>query len=189
MYTENNKQDQQDWTSFLKGDRTAFSSLYQRYAKLLIQYGYKLNPKEEILRDTLQELFIELWNQRNQLANVQNVQVYLFKAFRYKLMRQLKKDRKQENLRIPLENYTIRASAETEWILNEMASNRTAIIRQRLNELPERQREVIHLKYFQGLSNSQISIIFQINEQSVANLLYRGLTKLRKKISKKSELW
>jgi RNA polymerase sigma factor (sigma-70 family) len=63
----------------------------------------------------------------------------------------------------------------------ETEENKDKIIRLNnlLNQLPPKQKEVIYLKFYKGLSNEQISQILNINYQSVKNHVYRSIVMLR----------
>lgn len=52
-----------------------------------------------------------------------------------------------------------------------------------MSKLTNRQREVIYLKYFKGLSNEEISVALGINKQSVANLLSEAIHQMKKDAS------
>ena len=86
------------WSQFKKGDKNAFAELYRQNSASLISYGLKICSDEELLKDAIQDLFVELWNSRENLAVADCVQFYLFKALRYKLIRA----GKQQQLRNPL---------------------------------------------------------------------------------------
>lgn len=49
-----------------------------------------------------------------------------------------------------------------------------------LNDLPDRQKEALYLRYYQGLSIEQIADTLKINYQSANHLLHRALVGLRK---------
>ncbi len=53
-----------------------------------------------------------------------------------------------------------------------------------LQQLPARQREVLHLRYFQEIKNQEISEIMGISYQSVCNLLQRAIKQMRVLIQK-----
>jgi RNA polymerase sigma factor (sigma-70 family) len=55
-------------------------------------------------------------------------------------------------------------------------------LKTKLEQLPERQREVIHLRYFQNLKNEEIADIINVNYQSVSNLLHRAVKNLKKQL-------
>jgi DNA-directed RNA polymerase specialized sigma24 family protein len=52
-----------------------------------------------------------------------------------------------------------------------------------MDGLTDRQREVILLRFFHGLEFHEISQVLQMNIQSVRNLLFRSLDKIRKDLS------
>src|SRR5579871_4559292 len=82
----------QHWLQFKGGDREAFAAVYRQHILFLIAYGLRLCPDRHLLKDQIQELFVELWHSRQNLASTGSVKFYLFKALRYKLIR-LEKNR------------------------------------------------------------------------------------------------
>jgi RNA polymerase sigma factor (sigma-70 family) len=173
--------DMQRWSQFKEGDREAFAAIYQQHILQLITYGLRLCPDQDLLKDQIQELFVELWHSRNNLAPVRSVKFYLFKALRYKLVR-LEKNRylSQRSARIafslgnPLEN-----PIETSIIENESRASQFESLRQALKSLSLRQQEAIQLRYFQGFTHEQIAGLMDLNYQSVSNLLHRALYRLK----------
>ncbi len=173
--------DMQRWSRFKEGDREAFASIYQQHILQLITYGLRLCPDQDLLKDQIQELFVELWQSRNNLAPARSVKFYLFKSLRYKLVR-LEKNRylSQQSARIafsldnPLEN-----PIETSIIENESRASQVASLRQAMKSLSLRQQEAIQLRYFQGFTHDQIAELMNLNYQSVSNLLHRALSRLK----------
>jgi len=173
--------DLQRWSRFKDGDREAFASIYQQHILQLITYGLRLCPDQDLLKDQIQELFVELWQSRNNLSPARSVKFYLFKALRYKLVR-LEKNRylSQQSARIafsldnPLEN-----PIETSIIENESRASQVASLRQAMKSLSLRQQEAIQLRYFQGFTHDQIAELMDLNYQSVSNLLHRALSRLK----------
>ncbi len=55
------------WKSLLKGDRRALGEIYTRYFDKLYNYGSKISHDAAITEDAIQDLFIELWNRRQNL--------------------------------------------------------------------------------------------------------------------------
>ena len=174
-----NSEDHKNWESFLEGDRVAFANLYKQHAEGLFKYGFKMTSNVELIRDSINELFIDLWNQRAQLSRVLKPKNYLIKAFRYKLLAGKKKETQFEKV-YPI-NEEVTSSIETEWISNEEQLEQINILYRSIDVLPDRQREVIHLKYLQNLSTKEIAEILDINPQSVTNLLVSRLNQPKKK--------
>lgn len=70
--------DRELWDSFKAGDDRAFSQIYETYADLLFSYGMRFTSNREIVRDTLQELFIKLYKNRKNLSTTDHIKFYLF---------------------------------------------------------------------------------------------------------------
>jgi hypothetical protein len=52
------------WKSFLKGDDKSFSLIYQQHIDGLFLYGSKLCADRELVRDCIQEIFVDLFLKR-----------------------------------------------------------------------------------------------------------------------------
>ena len=177
----NHKSDKELWELLRKSNKAAFSLLYKRHIHSLFGFGLKLTSEKELIKDTLQELFIEFWNKREALSSVEHVKVYLIKSFRYKLLRSVSKSNKAQTF--SLEELFMEIS-ELDLIETETSLERKRLLKEKLLQLPERQREVIHLRYFHNLKNEEIAEILEMNYQSVSNLLSRAIKNLKKKVIK-----
>ncbi|MES1160586.1 MAG: sigma-70 family RNA polymerase sigma factor [Bacteroidota bacterium] len=170
------------WLQFKNGDREAFAAIYQQHSVSLIAYGMKLCPDPDLLKDQIQELFVELWHSRENLSLTKSVKFYLLKALRYKLIRQ----EKNNAARIGIDRRSVALSGkcreepvETSLIEKEIHESQMALLRKAIKDLSLRQQEIIQLRFYQGLSNEQIAELMNMNYQSVSNLLYRALCRLK----------
>jgi RNA polymerase sigma-70 factor (ECF subfamily) len=82
------------WRQFKEGDKRAFSKIYHLYYQDLYTYGLKVTADPEVTEDCIQDLFLVLWNSRERVSYVQSAKAYLFKSFRGRLFKQLKKTKK-----------------------------------------------------------------------------------------------
>ena len=163
------------WDSFRQGNKNALAVLFERYYEVLYQYGIKVCRDAELVNDSLQDLFIEIWQQR-QPAPLLSLQAYLLKALRYKLIRAANKSRLTEpdpHL-LPFE-----MSHEHFLIQSEQDSAKIEALTQQLDQLSPRQREIIFLRYYQRLSYREICEIMHIEYQVARNQLSMALKKLR----------
>jgi RNA polymerase sigma-70 factor (ECF subfamily) len=169
------------WSQFREGDREAFAAIYQDHILQLITFGLRLCPDKDLLKDQIQELFVELWHSRKSLAPIRSVKFYLFKALRYKLVRLEKNrylSRQSARIAFSLDN-PLEDPIETSIIENESRVSQVACLRQAIKSLSHRQQEAIQLRYFQGFTNDQIAELMDLNYQSVSNLLHRALSRLK----------
>lgn len=169
------------WRSLAKGNTLAFSSLYNRYANPLFNYGMNICYDREIVKDCIQELFTWLWTKRNSLTDVDSVKYYLFKSFRNSLVKSINKSRKftDEPEDTFLESDL---SVEEKIIEADVSVLNESIVKSALGKVSKRQREILILRFFNGMDYTQISSMMGISVASAHNLLSKSLKLMRGKI-------
>lgn len=173
------QQDVHHWQAFRNGDQQALGLLFRQYYPDLYRYGNKICPDHEILEDCIQELFIELWQSKNDPPSI-SVKAYLLKAMKYKLLKLLRK--KQHTLLhadLP-ENMSFEISYEDFIIDRQNSEERASGVITAFNQLTNRQKEIIYLKFYQNLRYEEISEIMNINYQVARNLLHQAVKAMKK---------
>ncbi len=165
------------WQRFKAGEETAFAQLYQLHIQSLLSYGQKITPDRSQLHDAIHDLFVELWESRERIADVISVRYYLLKALRYKLLRNL--GNKPLVDLDKLDPIGSESTIEQELFQVEDAQLRTQQLERALSQLPKRQQEAIHLRYYQNLSNEEVAQIMGVNYQSACKFIYTALKTLK----------
>ena len=166
------------WESFLADDAVSFSLLFKRYYPDLFQYGNKICKEMAVLEDSIQELFLDIWKNRNPTPVV-SVKAYLLRALKYKLLKELEKnnyesfpsDQRDQPFDIPHEAFLIAAQDDRE---------KSERLVKALQQLSNRQKEIIYLKFYKELDYEEVSSIMNISYQAARNLLYQAVKSLRK---------
>jgi RNA polymerase sigma factor (sigma-70 family) len=166
------------WTAFASGDREAFSTLFRRFYPLLFQYGHKIIRDTEVLEDAIQELFLELW-QKPVAQPLRSVKAYLLQALKFKLYKSFR-HRQRFTSSNEEDSYGFELSKETLLITKEEDEERFKKICTALEQLSPRQKEVIYLKIYKGLSYEEVGEVMQLSYQVVRNLLYTALKAFKK---------
>ena len=170
------------WNAFRAGDEQAFATIFVEQYDALYNYGMKLVNDEELVRDSMQELFQKLWERRASLEAVEVIKPYLFKVLRNRISDNLKMASRRSARQQAYheeEAFEIIYSPEDFLIAEQFSSDQSARLLAVLNQLPRRQREVLYLKYFDGLSYEKISEVMNLTAQSVRNLVYRAISTLK----------
>ena len=181
LRSKTRQNEEQLWRSLQEGDVASFEIIYQNYANSLLAYGLKITTQQEIVNDALQDVFIHIWQKREFLPAVSNIRAYLLKSLRNRVIRILESRNLNEDSTQP--NHAVQESFEHQLVLEELADEQLSRVYQSIHHLPTRQREVIHLKYFQNFSTEEIASLLNINYQSVSNLLYKGIQKMRQQLN------
>lgn len=170
------------WNRFRQHDEQAFDELANRRYRLLFNYATKFTKDTELIKDCIQDLFLELWYRRTRLTDTSYVTVYLICALRNNLLRKLKLNNRLDDsadIAVSCEAFTDNLTVETMLISSESMSQRERKIRNAINRLPARQQEVIFLKFYEGLSNDEIAKVMEIERQTVSNFIYRAISQLK----------
>ncbi len=167
-----------NWVLFKNGNHNAFEKLYREHMSGLYDYGKRFSVETAIVEDCIQDMFIDLWNKREKLNDVENVKSYLFVTFKRRLIRMLTKNKVFDSID---ENNYFDIELSVESIMEKMEMDREKItkLKNAFEKLSKNQQHILYLKFYQGFSNKEISEILQINYQSTRNALTRALTKLK----------
>lgn len=168
------------WEKFLKGDKKAFTQVFDKYYEELYNYGIKLVKENYVVEDSIQELFLKLWKNKEKLHPVISLKPYLFKSFRHQLIDNINYTIRFENIEEQhQEKLEIVFSPEDFFITHQTEKEIREKLAKALNKLTKSQREAIYLRFFEELEFEEIASVLSINIQSVRNTIHRGMKSLR----------
>ncbi|WP_158856504.1 RNA polymerase sigma factor [Lunatibacter salilacus] len=169
--------DIQVWDQIKAGERAGMEALYIKYAQELFRLGMSIKGDRSLVKDCIQEVFLNLWQYQHTVKTTDNVKLYLFKCLSNKIHKEVGKDKKRYGNLIPEmeENLAYDQGQEQENSIEKR--KRLAEV---LNSLPARQHEVIQLLYFENHSYENTSAIMGINVQSVYTLAWKAIASLKK---------
>ena len=173
-----------EWSRFKNGDVNAFESIYRGYVKSLINYGLKITDDLDLIKDSIQDIFIELWKSRQNLADTDQPKFYLFRALRNKLSKAISQHSfiSEGEMQLSSDNLL------TEYVELEIADKEHQLqtkrtLQQLLKKLSKRQHEAIYLRFYHNFPYETIASMMNMNYQSVLNLMQRALKSMRKEYS------
>lgn len=148
----------------------------------LFRFALRFLNNEEEAKDVVQEVFIRVWNGREQMDQVQNWEAWCMRITRNLSLDRIRSlSRKstqpiEESINIRNESLTPHESAE--------ADENMQRINQLIAGLPEKQRQVIHLRDIEGYSYNEICDIMEIDLNQVKVNLFRARNSVREKLIK-----
>lgn len=180
-----NVADQQIWLEFQAGSESAYANIYKNHTSLLYNYGLKLVKDKQLIKDCIQDLFVELWNNKHRLGAVKSIKSYLYKSVRRKLLSESSRNRmvlhQTEDHYTPFE---IVCSPERSLINTQNSEEQQAQLKQAMGQLTEKQREVIYLKYYDRLSYEEIADVMSISTKATYKIMGRAIHFLKQHIDK-----
>ncbi|AWW32744.1 sigma-70 family RNA polymerase sigma factor [Echinicola strongylocentroti] len=171
------------WSLFKEGNESAFVLIYERYFEDLLQYGLMFSANENLVKDAVQELFIDLRKSRSRLGNTNNIKFYLFKCLKRRIV---KESKKWYNKILELKgdySFTVTYSHEQLLIDKQLNVEQIEKLNIALSQLNPRKREVIFYFFYEGLSYEEIRQMMGLsNIKSARNLLYKAISFLKEVI-------
>ena len=158
-------------TNLSHGDAKAFESLFMLYFPKLKLFLSGFLDSEAEAEDLAQDVFVKLWQNRLSLAEVENLNAYLYRIAKNTLYTYL--DRSYSPNTIPMEESFHIASVEE---LEEL-------IEVTIEKMPPKRKAIFCMSRKQGLSNDEIAFQLNISKRTVETHISAALTDLRKVIS------
>jgi RNA polymerase sigma-70 factor (ECF subfamily) len=178
------------WEDVRHGAQNAVGELFNRYTDVMLAYGLKFNPDREMIKDAIQNVFLQILNSQKRLGATDNVKAYLLLSLRRALARQASSVKTvplgSEELTFKVDLYYCSFINDTS--LDETTVNRRKKLIMALNALPSRQKEAVYLHYIQEMPLNKVSEIMDVNYQSTRNLIHRALLGLRESFGLSSRL-
>lgn len=173
-------EDVQLWNAFRAGDEQAFIFIYEDNFDRLYAYGLRIAGDECLVEDAIQEVFIDLKNNRSRINETDSIKFYLFKCLKRKLHREASKWlHKREELE-ESHSFSFTLSHEQFLIDKQMDEEELHELNRAIEKLSPRKKEMIYYFFYEGLDYAQIQELMGLeNVKSARNLLYKALDFLR----------
>lgn len=159
-----------------KDDKKALTLIYNAYWKPLFLSSYNLLKNKELCEEIIQDVFVDLWNNRGKIQIQISLKSYLYACTRYKVFAQF---RKQKMIRVELyedlEKKFQYATPETKIMHKELVAQVDAVV----ETLPKKCKNVYKLSRHEQLSHKEIAKKLKISTKTVENHIGFALKVLR----------
>lgn len=158
----------------------AIEAIFRRYYTKVCQAVIRVIKHPETTEDIAQEVFYELWKKREQLEISTSLGAYLRRAAVNRSLNYLRDQRMQfEEVEEPMLEERQTATASDQLELSELE----ALIREKIEALPDRCRIIFRLSRFEELSYKEIAHQLDISEKTVEHQISKALKYLRTQLA------
>ncbi len=164
---------------FIDGDRSAFGKLYQMYRKPALRFCITLLKDEAEAENVLHEVFLKIWERREQINPDLNFNSYLFTCLRNYAFDHFKRMEKDWKLREQyLQQMTHQLSEEA-----EDKDDQFQLLNEVVGSLSEKRKQVLLLNVYEGKSYQEIAELMEISKNTVKNQLVKARQILREQFA------
>ncbi|HEX9221598.1 MAG TPA: RNA polymerase sigma-70 factor [Gemmatimonadaceae bacterium] len=162
------------------GDERAFDSVFRTHYAHLVRVAESMLRERALAEEIAQEVMLELWRRRESLEVEQTFAAYLIRSTRNRALNHIRHQRvvAREAAAAAIEPQTSR-SAEEELLAVELQQ----AVREAIDALPEKSREVFRLSREQGLKYVEIASVLEISVKTVEKRMGQALSELRERLA------
>ena len=180
------------WLKIQYGDEKSLEALFKEINSTLCNYAYYLTGDQFAAEEIVQDVFLKIWQNRENIKLSGSLKSYLLKSVRnhsinYLLHKKTKKN--TVNKLQPDESWqTIRDIIEDDDFIVEKleAKDTEKKIKAIVDTLPEHCREVFLLSRIENKTNKEIALSLKISVNTVKTQIYRALTNIKDALNNKS---
>jgi len=176
--------DSRIWDEFRSGNESSFIYIYQNYFDKLYNYGLRITKDEDLVKDAIQDLFIELRKKRSHLGKTDSIKFYLFKCLKRKIIKEEGKWYSKLETIDHSHYFHLDFSHEQFIIDRQIDEEKQLRLNRAIEKLSPRKKEIIYYFYHEGLSYLQIQELMGLdNIKSARNLLYKAIDVLKEALT------
>lgn len=166
-----------------RGDEEAFGHLFRQKKDRLYSFLMRFSPSPEIVEDIIQDIFLKLWLNKEQLSAIENLDAYLVTLSKHQLINIIRRRAKETDILTSLsrdshwKNESNRAPENL--ALNETLEKLSATI----EKLPNQQKLAFYLSRQADLKHEEIASLMQISKNTVRNHIIQAMRTLKKSLT------
>jgi len=171
--------DHQLLSLFYQGDRMAFTEIYNRYWLVAYRSAIQVLKDEEACMDVLQDVFVWLWQHREQL-NITALKAYIITAVKFKMLNVIRQGKLKDLAysEIKVIDYEPESNIEVKELMR--------MIDEFAERLPSQARQIFYMSRYEHLSHKEIALKMGISEKTVKNQINISLKKLKSTLGRMS---
>jgi len=166
--------------SLRKGEEHAYELLFSEYYKVLTVFANKYVNDIETAKEIVQDLFVHLYEKRENLDINSSLKSYLFRSTHNRCINYIN----ARKIRTRHADYVMNTADVQENVL-EQEVNKTELeqaLYNAINQLPPKCRSIFKMNRFEGLSNGEIAERLKLSKRTVETQISKALRILRVKI-------
>ena len=148
----------------------------------LFRFAFRMLGSSEEAKDVVQEVMIKVWNGREQMVEIQNMEAWCMRITKNLSLDKLRMRQRRATDSID-EGFEVRQEALSPHENTELNESMLRI-NQLIAALPEKQRQVIHLRDIEGYSYNEICEMLELDMSQVKVSLFRARNAVREKLVK-----
>jgi len=159
-----------------------FVEVFKTHEHRLYALALKLTKSDQLAKDTVQDVFLKLWEHRLVIYNIENMEAWLYRVTQNKVLDFLRKAAADDRLKEAIWKNLSEILNDTETLVAAREYNQ--IIQKAIDRLPPQRKLIYRLNKEAGLNYQEIANELSISKHTVKNQLFNAIHSVRTFIAK-----
>ena len=171
-----------DFQKIKEGDAATFEKIFRLYYAALCMYAFSMTGRYDIAEEIIQDVFYNIWKDREHLQVYRSLKNYLYGAVRNHALRYLEQERVQQHYSEMMLNDSPPTDCSPQELLEykELES----LVANLLKKLPERRRQIFLMHRMERKKYKEIADFFAVSVKTVEAEMTKTYQALRQAIEK-----
>lgn len=183
---EPDRQLEQQWVKAVQhSDKKAFKKIFESYYDPLTRFAFRYLKSGAEAEGVVQELFLWIWEKREEWQVEGTLKTYLFRAVKHKALDCLRHEEvKTKYIREYIQRREKSMNPDIKIESEDDKEKFVQAVQEAIEALPERARIIYKMSRLEGLTYNEIADVLEISPKTVESQMSRALDILRTKLSK-----
>lgn len=168
------------WYEMQQDNEQGLYKIYHDLYDNFYHYGISVVLDKGMVKEAINDIFVDIWRKRHQLDMPENIQAYLFICFKRKLYKLLTKSQKGTVL---AEGHLFPEPEEQSYETVLIRQETDSLVKQKLEKmlalLTSRQKEFIRMRFYEDLSIEEIAVKTAATPRTIYNTIHNALVRIR----------
>lgn len=174
------KNDESLFEEIKKGNKKAFTFLFDSYYESLCTYIYSLTKDRKQAEDIVQDTMFIIWKSRNKIQSKLSVKNYMYKIAYHQFIDTYRKNKERLNYVDEVKKTALDYFIDKD---DDYIKNKNAIVLAEIQNLPPKCREAFLLNKKLGLKYKEVAEELNISIKTVEIHISKALKRIRNKLS------
>ncbi|WP_290797259.1 RNA polymerase sigma factor [Flavihumibacter sp. UBA7668] len=162
------------------GSEWAFEQLYHHYSPGLASKLLRITKSEQYTGDILQEVFLKIWNGRENLEPDKSFPAYLNTIAEHLAIDYFRKAARDRQLMASIKNAAIAAYDSIEESLYRKEN--AELLHSLIKSLPPQRRQVFHLVKIEGRSYDEVGQLLNVSSSTISDHIVKATKQIRERL-------
>jgi len=160
-----------------KNDGKAFEEFFNILYPRFYRYAFLYLKSDLLTEEVVSDVFLKLWNVRNKLNEIKQLEFYLFRSVKNQALTYIKRNANQpEEITEFIESSLIESRQPENLLIHKELSKK---IEDAVSQLPQKCQTIFRMVREDGLSYKQVAVLLQISPKTVENQMSKSLKRLK----------